>query len=82
MTDNSDPFDAARIAYEAGQADGYTTGYNAAMEDGWGETGHITLALEQAVIRVMELPDLIDAGFTYMNLLNRAAVIDAIRGES
>lgn len=82
MTDNSEPFDAARVAYEAGQKDGYTTGYAAAMEDGWGETGHITLALEQAVIRVMELPDLSDAGFTYMNLLNRAAVIDAIRGES
>lgn len=61
---------------------GYAAGYAAAMEDGWGETGHITAAIEQAVIRVMELPDLIDAGFTYMNLLNRVAVIDAIRGES
>ena len=39
--------------------------------------------LDAAVQRVTELPDLIDAGFAYyMNLLNRAAVIDAIRGES
>ena len=38
-------------------------------------------ALAAAVQRVIELPDLIDAGFSYMNLLNRAAVIDAIRGE-
>ena len=60
MTDNGDPFDAARVAYEAGYA----------------------VAIETAVQRVIELPDLIDAGFTYMNLLNRAAVIDAIRGES
>lgn len=38
--------------------------------------------LDDAVQRVTELPDLIDAGFAYyMNLLNRAAVIDAIRGE-
>ena len=81
MTEDN-PFDATRIAYEAGHNDGYETGYAAAMEDGWGETGHITLALEQALIRVIELPDLLDSGFTYMNLLNREAVIDAIRGES
>ena len=38
--------------------------------------------MDSAVQRVIELPDLIDAGFAYyMNLLNRAAVIDAIRGE-
>ena len=61
MTDKGDPFDAARVAYEAGYA----------------------VAIETAVQRVTELPDLIDAGFAYyMNLLNGAAVIDAIRGES
>lgn len=59
MTEGN-PFDAARVAYEAGYA----------------------VAIETAVQRVIALPDLIDAGFTYMNLLNRAAVIDAIRGES
>jgi hypothetical protein len=81
MTDNSDPFHAANVAYDAGQNDGYIAGYAAAMEDGWGEPGHIKAAIEQAVQRVIALPDLSDAGFTYMNLLNRAVVIDAIRGE-
>ena len=68
MTDNSDPFRAANIAYDAGQNDGYMNGY--------------ADAIEIAVQRVIALPDLIDAGFTYMNLLNRATVIDAIRGET
>ena len=68
MTDNADPFRAANVAYDAGQNDGYMNGYSD--------------AIEAAVQRVIELPDLIDAGFSYMNLLNRAAVIDAIRGES
>ena len=77
MTEGN-PFDACAVAHEAG----YAVGYAAAMEDGWGETGHIKAAIEEAVIRVMELPDLIDAGFSYSNLLHRAAVIDAIRGES
>lgn len=57
-------------------------GYSEACDDGWGEPEHIKEALSMAVQRVMELPDLSDAGFTYMNLLNRATVIDAIRGES
>ena len=81
MSERADPFHAANVAYEAGQKDGYAAGYAAAMEDGCGETGHITLALEQAVIRVMELPDLIDAGFSYSGLLTRAAVIAAIKGD-
>ena len=67
-TDMDDPFHAANIAYDAGQNDGYMNGY--------------ADAIEIAVQRVIELPDLIDAGFSYVNLLNRAAVIDAIRGES
>ena len=82
MSEHADPFHAANVAYDARQNDGYTTGYAAAMEDGWGETGHITAAIEQAVIRVMELPDLSDAGVTYSGLLHRTVVIDAIRGES
>lgn len=61
---------------------GYAAGYGAAMDDGWGEPGHIKEALSVAAQRVMELPDLSDAGFTYSGLLHRAAVIDAIRGES
>ena len=65
---HGDPFHAANVAYDAGQNDGYMNGYSD--------------AIETAVIRVMELPDLIDAGFTYSNLLHRAAVIDAIRGET
>ena len=65
---HGDPFSAANIAYDAGQNDGYMNGYSD--------------AIEAAVQRVIELPDLIDTGFSYMNLLNRAAVIDAIRGET
>ena len=65
---NGDPFHAANVAYDAGQNDGYMNGYSD--------------AIETAVQRVMELPDLIDAGFTYSGLLHRTVVIDAIRGES
>jgi hypothetical protein len=64
---HGDPFHAANVAYGAGQNDGYMNG--------------CADAIETAVQRVIELPDLIDAGFTYSNLLNREAVIDAIRGE-
>jgi hypothetical protein len=51
MTEGN-PFDAARVAYEQGQKDGYLTGYGAAMDDGWGEPGHIKTAIEAAVQRL------------------------------
>ncbi len=38
--------------YEKGQKDGYMTGYGAAMDDGWGEPGHIQKAIDEAVKRV------------------------------
>lgn len=57
-------------------------GYSEACDDGWGEPEHIKEAISAAVQRVMELPDLLDAGFTYSGLLHREVVIDAIRRES
>jgi hypothetical protein len=47
MTEGN-PFDACAVAYEAG----YAVGYAAAMEDGWGEAGHIKTAIEAAVQRL------------------------------
>lgn len=35
--------------------------------------------LNSAVQRVIELPDLLDAGFTYSGLLRREAVIEALK---
>ena len=35
--------------------------------------------MDSAVQRVIELPDLLDAGFTYSGLLRREAVIDALK---
>ena len=36
---------------------GYLEGYGAAMEDGWGEPGHIKAAIAAAVQRVEALPE-------------------------
>ena len=38
-------------------------------------------ALAAAVQRVEALPDLLDAGFTYSDLLHRASAIAAIKGD-
>ena len=35
--------------------------------------------MDAAVQRVIELPDLLDAGFTYSGLLRRGAVIEALK---
>jgi len=59
---------AAMIA-EGGAAKNY--GYEQGQRD----------ALAGAVQRVEALPDLVDAGFTYSDLLHRAYVIAAIKGD-
>ena len=90
MSNHGEPFDAARIAYEAGQADGYTTGYSAAMEDGWGEPGHIKEAVAATLDAARAAVVAVEGGYSvplgmpvglFINAMRREylAAIDALK---
>ncbi len=66
--------------------EGYLTGYAAAMEDGWGEPGHIKAALDEAVQRVEALPHSLecvtrDANYSRPCNCLRGDALDAIKGD-
>jgi len=63
-------------ASQQGQRDGYKKGYGAAMDDGWGEPGHIKAALDAAVQRFRALLD------GPSDLVSRESMERAIKGES
>jgi hypothetical protein len=84
--DLGNPFDVARVAHEKGQKEGYLTGYGAAMEDGWGEPGHIRAAIAAAVQRVEALPHALecvtrDPNYSRPCNCLRGDALDAIKGD-
>jgi hypothetical protein len=65
---------------------GYLIGYGAAMEDGWGEPGHIKAALDEAAQRVEALPHALECVTrdpNYKRPCNclRGDALDAIKGD-
>ena len=70
--------DALRACEERGLSAGYTTGYGAAMEDGWGEPGHIAEAVSAAMEAAAKQVQALVTGQDFHATVTRSFVTDVL----